>query len=83
MKKPLSIKKPNLSEEEREFVEGESQGQPEKVAQKPNVKAENKDDIRFNCNMPKELHFRLKLDAVKRRMSMSEIVLDLLEKHIP
>jgi predicted HicB family RNase H-like nuclease len=40
-------------------------------------------DVRLTANIKEELHTRLKIEAAKRRMSIGDLVEELIETHIP
>lgn len=40
-------------------------------------------DVRLTANIKEELHTRLKIEAAKRRMSIGDLVEELIESNIP
>lgn len=42
-----------------------------------------KGDVRLNVNVEKELHFRLKIEAVRQGTTVTKLIKELIEKYIP
>lgn len=92
-KKQPSLKKPVLSSEEvLGFAEGKTTkragGKSRSAEQSESAEASSTSrfppsgDIRLTVNIRNDLHMRLKMEAVKRRTTVGEILEDLVEQHV-
>lgn len=89
-KKPSTLKKPVLTNEAvLGFAEGRSSSKPpSKKAAAAAADATSTSrfppsgDIRLTVNLREDLHMRLKMEAVKRRTTVGEILEDLVQEHI-
>jgi hypothetical protein len=79
-KKQPTLKKPVLS---REVVLGFAEGRSKAAADaSPTSRFPPSGDIRLTVNIREDLHMRLKMEAVKRRTTVGEILEDLVQSHI-
>lgn len=67
------------------FAEGKATAKPKvaKTASKGVSGQIPEDDVRLTSNIRQDLHLRLKIEAAKRRVTIGEIVEEMIEKHIP
>ena len=92
-KKQPSLKKPVLSSADvLGFAEGKttkrsvSKSRPAEQSESAEVSSTSRfppsGDIRLTVNIRDDLHMRLKMEAVKRRTTVGEILEDLVEQHV-